>query len=116
MYVSHKSFKKKYTKFHKIISKNRVSDSTENSKSDSNSAIMYNLHETFSFDCAMNKFDQIYFNIDLNITPSKKFQAQKLGKIVIGSINYCTNIKGFTQMEQMLRDSGNEVPVWHKFS
>ena len=121
MYVMQKLFKKKNTKFYKIISdktamgmhtssSKNVLEKMENFKNE-----MFDLNETFSFEFSINKFDQIYFNIDLLITTSKKTEALKIGKIVIGSINYCKNIKGFTQMEQMIRDTGNEISEWHKF-
>lgn len=119
MYVSRKLCKKKITKFHKIISQNPSTKEMqidlmkipETSKNNT-----FDINESFSFDFVMNKFDQIYFNIDLYLTASKKVEAKNLGKIVIGSINYCKNIKGFTQMEQMIRDAGSEISEWHKFS
>ena len=119
MYVSRKLIKKKNTKFHKILSNDQIE--TQKDASATSTAVIskidtFDLNERLSFDFVMNKFDQIYFNIDLYITASKKGEAKNLGKIIIGSINYCKNIKGFTQMEQMIRDSGNEITEWHKFT
>lgn len=132
MHVSRKQHKKKHTKFYKLDSRNNqqaVDSETNNNdlkKLDkvilqpltqlSPLATMYSMNELFIFNCAMSKFDQIHFNIDLHLKASKKDQSQKIGKVIIGSINYCTNIKGFTQMEQMIRDSGNEVLTWHKIT
>jgi hypothetical protein len=117
MFVSRKLIKKKNTKFHKILSNDLTEIQTDATTIVESSKIdIFDLNERFSFDFVMNKFDQIYFNIDLYITASKKVEAKNLGKITIGSINYCKNIKGFTQMEQMIRDSGNEILEWHKLN
>jgi predicted membrane-bound spermidine synthase len=125
MFVLEKQVKKLRTKLYRI---NSIYDETTLSylnaslknddafEASDASSVEFDLNESLIFNCSTNKFAQLYFKIELFIKKKKRKYQNELfiGKIVIGSINYCRTVNGFTQMDQTLRDAGNEVTFWHK--